>query len=205
MLRQRIMSEIGGPLDDGGIASERDPIALFSAWLKEAEAVEPNDPNAMALATLDAQSRPNVRMVLLKGVDHDGFVFYSNRESAKGNELAAHAHAALNFHWKHLRRAVRVRGTVSEVSGAEADAYFATRAKDSQIGAWASAQSRPPNTPPNTRSAKCPGRITGPASASSRSRSNSGATGPFACMTGWSIAVMAWALGAPSGFFRERA
>jgi pyridoxamine 5'-phosphate oxidase len=143
MLRQRIMSEIGGPLDDGGIASERDPIALFSAWLKEAEAVEPNDPNAMALATLDAQSRPNVRMVLLKGVDHDGFVFYSNRESAKGNELAAHAHAALNFHWKYLRRAVRVRGTVSEVSGAEADAYFATRAKDSQIGAWASAQSRP--------------------------------------------------------------
>ena len=137
------MSEIGGPLDAGGIAPERDPIDLFSAWLKEAEAVEPNDPNAMALATVDAKGWPNVRMVLLKGVDHDGFVFYSNRESAKGNELAAHTHAALNFHWKHLRRAVRVRGTVSEVSGAEADAYFATRAKDSQIGAWASAQSRP--------------------------------------------------------------
>jgi pyridoxamine 5'-phosphate oxidase len=97
----------------------------------------------MALATVDAKGRPNVRMVLLKGVDHDGFVFYSNRDSAKGNELGAHAHAALNFHWKHLRRAVRVRGTVSEVSGAEADSYFATRAKDSQIGAWASAQSRP--------------------------------------------------------------
>ena len=143
VLRQRIMSEIGGSLDDGGIASERDPIGLFSAWLKEAEAVEPNDPNAMALATVDAEGWPNVRMVLLKGVDHDGFVFYTNRDSAKGNELAAHAHAALNFHWKHLRRAVRVRGTVSEVSGAEADAYFATRAKDSQIGAWASAQSRP--------------------------------------------------------------
>ena len=137
------MSEIGGPLDAGGIAPERDPIDLFSAWLKEAEAVEPNDPNAMALATVDAKGWPNVRMVLLKGVDHDGFVFYSNRDSAKGNELGAHAHAALNFHWKHLRRAVRVRGTVSEVSGAEADAYFATRAKDSQIGAWASAQSRP--------------------------------------------------------------
>jgi pyridoxamine 5'-phosphate oxidase len=137
------MSEIGGPLDDGGIASERDPIDLFSAWLKEAEGVEPNDPTAMALATVDAQGRPKVRMVLLKGVNQDGFVFYTNRESAKGDELASHGHAALNFHWKGLRRAVRVRGSVSEVSGAEADAYFATRAKDSQIGAWASAQSRP--------------------------------------------------------------
>ena len=143
MLRQRIMSEIGGPLDDGGIAPERDPIDLFQAWLKEAEGVEPNDPNAMALATVDAKGRPNVRMVLLKGVDRDGFVFYSNKESAKGDELAARPHAALNFHWKSLRRVVRVRGTISEVSGAEADAYFATRAKDSQIGAWASAQSRP--------------------------------------------------------------
>ena len=137
------MGEIGGPLDDGGIAPERDPIDLFGAWLKEAEGVEPNDPNAMALATVDATGCPNVRMVLLKGVNKDGFVFYTNLESAKGNELAAHAHAALNFHWKSLRRAVRVRGRVSEVSGEEADAYFATRPKDSQIGAWASAQSRP--------------------------------------------------------------
>ena len=143
MLRQTIMSEIGGPLDDGGIAPERDPIDLFQAWLKEAESVEPNDPNAMALATVDAAGRPNVRMVLLKGVNRDGFVFYTNKESVKGEELVARPHAALNFHWKSLRRAVRVRGAISEVSPAEADAYFATRAKDSQIGAWASAQSRP--------------------------------------------------------------
>lgn len=137
------MGDIGGPLDDGGIAAGDDPFALFAAWLKDAEASEPNEPNAMALATADAQARPNVRMVLLKQADAEGFVFYSNRESAKGGELAAHAAAAANFHWKSLRRAVRVRGTVCEVSAAEADAYFATRPKDSQIGAWASAQSRP--------------------------------------------------------------
>ncbi|HKD48271.1 MAG TPA: pyridoxamine 5'-phosphate oxidase [Rhizomicrobium sp.] len=137
------MGEFGGSLDDGGIAPERDPIDVFAAWLKEAEAVEPNDPNAMALATVDGHGRPNVRMVLLKDVNKDGFVFYTNRESAKGNELKANAHAALNFHWKGLRRVVRIRGSVSEVSGAEADAYFASRPKDSQIGAWASAQSRP--------------------------------------------------------------
>ncbi len=137
------MGDIGGPLDDGGIAPGRDPFAMFAGWLKEAEGSEPNDPNAMALATVDAEGRPNVRMVLLKGVDPDGFVFYSNTQSAKGNELAAHAVAAANFHWKSLRRAVRVRGTVSDVSAVEADAYFATRPKDSQIGAWASAQSRP--------------------------------------------------------------
>ena len=119
------------------------PWRLFSAWMKEAEAAEVNEANAMALATVDDRGRPNVRMVLLKGVDQDGFVFYTNRESAKGAELAANAHAALNFHWKSLRRAIRVRGSVAEVSAAEADAYFATRAKDSQIGAWASAQSRP--------------------------------------------------------------
>jgi pyridoxamine 5'-phosphate oxidase len=137
------MGDIGGPLDDGGIAAGDDPFALFASWLKDAEASEPNDPNAMALATVDAQGRPNVRMVLLKQADAEGFVFYSNRESAKGGELAAHAAAAANFHWKSLRRAVRVRGAISEVSAAEADAYFATRPKDSQIGAWASAQSRP--------------------------------------------------------------
>jgi len=137
------MGDIGGPLDDGGIAPGRDPFALFAEWLKEAEASEPNDPNAMSLATVDAGGRPNLRMVLLKGVDANGFVFYSNSESAKGGELAANAVAAINFHWKSLRRAVRVRGTVGQVSAAEADAYFATRPKDSQIGAWASAQSRP--------------------------------------------------------------
>jgi pyridoxamine 5'-phosphate oxidase len=137
------MGEIGGPLDDGGIALERDPFDMFDAWLKEADGVEVNDANAMALATVDAQGRANVRMVLLKGVSGDGFVFYTNRESTKGMELKANPHAGLNFHWKSLRRAVRVRGVVSEVSAAEADAYFATRAKDSQIGAWASAQSRP--------------------------------------------------------------
>lgn len=137
------MGDIGGPLDDGGIAPARDPFDLFQDWLKEAEGVEPNDPNAMALATVDEAGRPNVRMVLLKGVSRDGFVFYTNKESAKGRELAVHPHAALNFHWKSLRRVVRVRGRVGEVSAAEADAYFASRPKDSQIGAWASAQSRP--------------------------------------------------------------
>jgi pyridoxamine 5'-phosphate oxidase len=137
------MGDIGGPVDDGGIAPGRDPFQLFTEWLKEAETGEPNDPNAMSLATVDAEGRPNVRMVLLKGVDQNGFVFYTNRQSAKGNELAANAVAAANFHWKSLRRAVRIRGRVSEVTPAEADAYFATRAKDSQIGAWASAQSRP--------------------------------------------------------------
>ena len=137
------MSDIGGSLDDSGIAPGRDPFQLFTDWLKEAEAGEPNDPNAMSLATVDGMGRPNVRMVLLKGVDQNGFVFYTNRESAKGNELAANALAAANFHWKSLRRAVRIRGLVHEVGAAEADAYFATRAKDSQIGAWASAQSRP--------------------------------------------------------------
>jgi pyridoxamine 5'-phosphate oxidase len=136
------MGDIGGPVDDGGIAPGRDPFHLFTEWLKEAETGEPNDPNAMSLATVDGEGRPNVRMVLLKGVDQNGFVFYTNRDSAKGNELAANAVAAANFHWKSLRRAVRIRGHVNEVSPAEADAYFASRPKDSQIGAWASAQSR---------------------------------------------------------------
>ena len=126
------------------IEAVSDPIALFEAWFKDARAKEPNDPDAVALATADAAGRPNVRMVLLKHVDQDGFVFYTNTESAKGNELkAANPNAALCFHWKSLRRQVRVRGPVTPVSDAEADAYFATRAKDSQIGAWASRQSRP--------------------------------------------------------------
>ena len=135
--------ETGGPLDDGGIAPQTDPFALFQSWMKEAEGVEPSDPNAMALATADADGVPNVRMVLLKGVDASGFVFYSNADSIKGAELALNPRAAINFHWKTLRKAVRAQGTVTRVGDAEADAYFATRPKDSQIGAWASPQSRP--------------------------------------------------------------
>jgi pyridoxamine 5'-phosphate oxidase len=134
--------ETGGPLDDGGIAARPDPFDLFHSWMKEAEGAEPNDPNAMALATADADGIPNVRMVLLKGADANGFVFYSNAQSIKGGELKANPHAAINFHWKSLRKAVRVQGTIAQVSDAEADAYFATRPKDSQIGAWASPQSR---------------------------------------------------------------
>jgi len=134
--------ETGGPLDDGGIAAGPDPFAMFQSWLKEAETTEPSDPNAMALATTAADGMPNVRMVLLKGVDESGFVFYSNAESIKGAELAANPKAAINFHWKTLRKAVRAQGTIVRVSDAEADAYFATRPKDSQIGAWASPQSR---------------------------------------------------------------
>ena len=135
--------EMGGPQDDGGIAPASDPFELFQSWMKEAEASEPGDANAMALATADGQGIPNVRMVLLKGADARGFVFYSNAESIKGGELAANSHAAINFHWKSLRKVVRAQGAVTPVSEAEADAYFATRPKDSQIGAWASPQSRP--------------------------------------------------------------
>ena len=120
-----------------------DPMALFRAWLAEADKSEPNDPNAMALATVDADGLPDVRMVLLKDVDPRGFVFYTNLDSAKGRELAANPKAALLFHWKSLRRQVRVRGPVEAVSAAEADAYFSSRARASQIGAWASDQSRP--------------------------------------------------------------
>ena len=137
------MSDIGGPLEDGGIAEARDPFALFAAWMDEAKASEPNDPNAMSLATVDSAGHPNLRMVLLKGADAAGFVFFTNLESAKGGELHGQPVAALCLHWKSLRRQVRVRGSVSKVSDAEADAYFASRPKDSQIGAWASAQSRP--------------------------------------------------------------
>jgi pyridoxamine 5'-phosphate oxidase len=125
------------------LLSETDPIALFDEWLREALQKEPNDANAMALATTDADGLPDVRMVLLKDVDAQGFVFYTNLESAKGRELAANPKAALLFHWKSLRRQVRVRGPVTAVTPEEADAYFATRARPAQIGAWASAQSRP--------------------------------------------------------------
>lgn len=121
----------------------QDPFALFAAWFEDARAREPNDPNAMALATVDESGLPNVRMVLLKDFSSDGFVFYTNYESAKGRELLGSGKAALCFHWKSLRRQVRVRGTVAQVSEAEADAYFASRPLGSRIGAWASQQSRP--------------------------------------------------------------
>lgn len=125
------------------LLSEADPYALFRGWLQEAGAKEANDANAMALATVDENGLPDVRMVLLKDVDERGFVFYTNLESAKGRQLAAQPKAALLFHWKSLRRQVRVRGTVSAVTPEEADAYFATRARPAQLGAWASDQSRP--------------------------------------------------------------
>jgi pyridoxamine 5'-phosphate oxidase len=120
-----------------------EPVVLFGQWLAEATASEPNDPNGMALATVDAEGLPNVRMVLLKDVDVRGFVFYTNFESQKGIELLGQGKAALLFHWKSLRRQVRVRGPVEQVTEAEADAYFASRARASRIGAWASQQSRP--------------------------------------------------------------
>lgn len=120
-----------------------DPIAAFDGWLQEAAASEPNDPNAMSLATVGADGMPNARMVLLKGHDARGFVFYTNLESQKGGELADNAQAALCFHWKSLHRQVRVQGPISAVSDAEADAYFNSRGRQSRIGAWASQQSRP--------------------------------------------------------------
>lgn len=121
----------------------KDPISLFEDWLAQAVAAEVNDPHAMSLATVDAGGRPDVRVVLLKGIDARGFVFYTNSESLKGEQLKVQAQAALCFHWKSLRRQVRVRGEVSPVSDAQSDAYFASRARGSQIGAWASRQSRP--------------------------------------------------------------
>ena len=119
------------------------PIALFSDWLAEAEAAEPNDANAMALATADAAGRPSLRMVLLKEHDARGFTFHTNFDSRKGEEIAANSEAALLFHWKSLRRQVRIEGPVAPVAAEEADAYFATRGRESRIGAWASDQSRP--------------------------------------------------------------
>ena len=122
--------------------SRRDPFGLFDEWFKLAQEKEPNNPNAMALSTVGADQMPNVRMVLLKDVSADGFVFYTNYESIKGRELLSTPKAALCFYWKSLQRQVRIQGTVSQVSDAEADDYFASRPKDSQIGAWASEQSR---------------------------------------------------------------
>jgi pyridoxamine 5'-phosphate oxidase len=120
-----------------------DPLALFDQWFAEARASEPNDPEAMALATADSGGRPSVRMVLLKGHGPEGFVFYTNGQSAKADQLAANPRAALLLHWKALRRQVRIEGPVERVSDGEADTYFASRARESQLGAWASDQSRP--------------------------------------------------------------
>lgn len=119
------------------------PFTLFGTWFDEATASEPNDPNAVALATVGADGMPSNRMVLLKGFDEQGFVFYTNLGSQKARELVAHPKAALLFHWKSLQRQIRIQGTVSPVSAAEADAYYASRARDSRIGAWASKQSQP--------------------------------------------------------------
>jgi pyridoxamine 5'-phosphate oxidase len=122
---------------------DADPYAIFAAWLAEAEAAEPNDPNAMCLATSTPDGWPSARMVLLKGLDPRGFVFFTNHESRKGEQLLANPRAALNFHWKALRRAVRVEGTVEQVTAAESDEYYVTRPRRSRIGAWASRQSSP--------------------------------------------------------------
>ncbi|MGO4676192.1 pyridoxamine 5'-phosphate oxidase [Bosea sp. 2YAB26] len=130
-------------LTPGDFTEVDEPFALFASWLEEAARSEPNDPNGMALSTVDAEGLPNVRMVLLKGHDRDGFVFYTNTQSQKGEELLGQGKAAALFHWKSLRRQVRLRGPVSIVSDAEADAYFQSRPRDSRIGAWASQQSRP--------------------------------------------------------------
>ena len=124
-------------------AMSDDPFALFDSWFAEARAGEPNDANAMALATTTPDGRPSLRMVLLKGHGPDGFVFYTNLDSRKGRDLAANPHVALLFHWKSLRRQIRIEGAVRPVDEATADAYFATRSRDSQLGAWASDQSRP--------------------------------------------------------------
>jgi pyridoxamine 5'-phosphate oxidase len=130
-------------LTTGDFTEASEPFTLFQSWMEEAKASEPNDPNAMALATVDENGLPDVRMVLLKSADETGFVFYTNTESNKGRELLGQPKAALVIHWKSLRRQIRVRGLVTMVSDEEADAYFQSRPRDSRIGAWASQQSRP--------------------------------------------------------------
>ena len=131
------------PLTDSDFTAAQEPFDLFRQWFADATASEPNDPNAMALATVDPAGMPDVRMVLMKGYDEQGFVFYTNTGSAKGTQLLASRKAAIVFHWKSLHRQVRVRGPIEQISDAEADAYFQSRPRDSRIGAWASQQSRP--------------------------------------------------------------
>jgi pyridoxamine 5'-phosphate oxidase len=130
-----------------GFMDRTDPFNLFAEWFEDAKKSEPNDPNAMALSTVDEEGLPNVRMVLMKDFDDKGFVFYTNFESQKGQEILATGKAAVVFHWKSLRRQVRVRGLTEQVTDTEADAYFKSRPRDSRIGAWASAQSRPITKP----------------------------------------------------------
>lgn len=131
------------PPDDAALFAENEPFALFERWFKDAKEKEPSDPNGMALATADASGFPDVRMVLMKGFDQNGFVFYTNAESVKGRQLEENARAAVAFYWKSLRRQVRVRGVIEPVSDAEADAYFRSRDRGARLGAWASRQSRP--------------------------------------------------------------
>ena len=130
-------------MDRNGIFAGSDPFALAKSWLAEAEAQEPNDPNAIALATVDASGLPNVRMVLLKEIEDDAFVFYTNYESQKGQEIAASGKVAFVLHWKSLRRQIRVRGLTEREDGPQADAYFASRSLKSRLGAWSSRQSEP--------------------------------------------------------------
>jgi pyridoxamine 5'-phosphate oxidase len=136
-------NNVPAELTTGDFSAATEPFGLFSEWHADAERKELNDPNAMALATVDETGLPNLRMVLMKGIDERGFVFYTNFHSRKGRELLAHPQAALLFHWKSLRRQIRIRGPVETVTDAEADAYYETRPRGSRIGAWASAQSRP--------------------------------------------------------------
>ncbi|MDP4594680.1 MAG: pyridoxamine 5'-phosphate oxidase [Beijerinckiaceae bacterium] len=131
------------PLTSSDFTQNNNPLELFGSWFAEAEKAEPNDPSAMAVATVDADGQPDVRMVLMKEYDAQGFVFYTNSQSAKGEQLAGCMKAAANFHWKSLRRQVRLRGPVEIVPEIMSDTYFASRARDAKIGAWASQQSRP--------------------------------------------------------------
>ncbi len=140
------MTDLKNPheeLTKGDFVEAEKPFELFDEWLEEAKTTEPNDPNALALSTVDPDGLPNVRMVLLKGFDETGFVFYTNLESAKGRELLSAGKAAMCFHWKSLRRQIRIRGDIVQVSAEEADEYYQSRPRGSRIGAWASRQSRP--------------------------------------------------------------
>jgi pyridoxamine 5'-phosphate oxidase len=144
-MTENVIETVGRPhwMASGDFTQADDPFQLFAAWFEEAARTELNDPNAMTLATIDADGMPNARMILLKGVDERGFVFFTHATSAKGSELTAAPRAALVLHWKSLRRQVRVRGTVESASAAECNEYFAGRPRQSQIGAWASQQSKP--------------------------------------------------------------
>jgi len=204
-------------LTTGDFTTADEPLRLFAAWLTDATASEPRDPTAMTLATVDADGLPNARMVLLKGADERGFVFYTNMDSQKGQELGAHPQAALVFYWKSSNRQVRVRGTVEQVSNAEADAYFASRPKQAQIGAWARSsqprwragspsRKRSRSMPRNMPSAQCRVRPTGRDIALCRCRSSSGRSGRFACTIASRLVATNQALrGARRGFIRKLA